>query len=902
MANALTGDFDVVAEFSIPAVNRILAAMHQTERFLHSISAHVDDNPHPGKPPLPTVVGVVDGFGDAIADHSQVGSPNPGAGPSSVADPIASRIGAILNPGVLGFAQPPITPSHISGTVQLQLFPPTILPPAKPSDNLTVQMNVISRYFPDAGSAPLAEFIRGDLQISAPVNKIASGRTHVLDIDFKAEDATITFNPSYASTTLSAEDIAGITLCIQNGLRTSFLPSSVVLPPSIADVQLRTLPAAVAILLDLNNHPSSPSSVTNVFLSGQDGFAIGVSRDYILQTLRSVADNILTQSIPDLTFIVDLSVFGFGPTYHYDYPVTLNSIDFDLSPSGHSGNIVMTIQATIGPEVHGHPFSGPYSPTITAELTLQPSGNSVQIGLGNVSVDPHSTAAEIAEFFTGSMTPSVKAALLNALISSNVNSVADQMFNTDTNFGQFLNAQFTAPGGTPPTYPQKVFMTYTSADVQPQGIVLHGLVYTQLWPDPFVEFEQIPSYHSGPIHQPFGETDYSALKTWIPGGTVTEYDWSWQGQTSPFEVDPSKFILQQSNQIDTGGAGAIAYALAGYTPICLTVKGTRISNYGAFDESVVGQICGVTRFTVGGLVAVAGGSVAAPMFAITRSGPSGGVVVSGHAAPQIDPRGASSPNLLVHFGDAESANQLQSLTRALEQSKRTDAPTAIVGVLAPDQLSKARFTPGITYANNPDAWFAALSLKNAKPPLTLIVSPSGSIAWKHEGSIEGDHLVAALTKHLVKRAPVRVTMPRLNVRIGQPAPNFLFEYSPGREMPVSKLKGQPLIFVFWKTSVKPSIQAIRDLQNTKTDNKATAPMILAINDGDAPEAARAVAAESGISATLVVDSKREISASYGVIMWPTIVTVSPSGTVAGIRYGHVSGEVRSSPSKPTVAA
>src|SRR5205085_11221882 len=161
--------------------------------------------------------------------------------------------------------------------------------------------------------------------------------------------------------------------------------------------------------------------------------------------------SILGQQIPDLTFTVDLSLFGVGTTLHYDYPVKLNSIDFDLRPPGHTGKIVMTIQSTVGPEVHGHPFSGPYSPTITAELTLQPFGNTVEIGLGNVSVDAHSTAADIAQFFTGSITPPVRAALLNALISSNVNSIADQTFNTDTNLANFLNAQFTAPDGTPPT-------------------------------------------------------------------------------------------------------------------------------------------------------------------------------------------------------------------------------------------------------------------------------------------------------------------------------------------------------------------------------------------------------------------------------------------------------------------
>jgi hypothetical protein len=36
MANDLTGDFDVVAEFAIFAVNRVLAAMHRAQRIPHS--------------------------------------------------------------------------------------------------------------------------------------------------------------------------------------------------------------------------------------------------------------------------------------------------------------------------------------------------------------------------------------------------------------------------------------------------------------------------------------------------------------------------------------------------------------------------------------------------------------------------------------------------------------------------------------------------------------------------------------------------------------------------------------------------------------------------------------------------------------------------------------------------
>ncbi len=63
MANGLTGDFDVVAEFAVPAVNRVLAAMHLFERFPHSLTARVDDNPPPGsRPKRPTVVGLIDAF------------------------------------------------------------------------------------------------------------------------------------------------------------------------------------------------------------------------------------------------------------------------------------------------------------------------------------------------------------------------------------------------------------------------------------------------------------------------------------------------------------------------------------------------------------------------------------------------------------------------------------------------------------------------------------------------------------------------------------------------------------------------------------------------------------------------------------------------------------------------
>ena len=79
-------------------------------------------------------------------------------------------------------------------------------------------------------------------------------------------------------------------------------------------------------------------------------------------------------------------------------------------------------------------------------------------------------------------------------------------------------------------------------------------------------------------------------------------------------------------------------------------------------------------------------------------------------------------------------------------------------------------------------------------------------------------------------------------------------------------------------------------------------MLLAINDGDSPEIARNAAAEAGLTATLVVDPKREISQAYGVKLWPTVVRVNAAATITGIESGYHSEAHVSGNSKQTIAA
>src|SRR6476646_6721961 len=148
MANVLTGDFDVVAEFALPAVNRVLAAMHRVERFPHSIAARVDDTPKQGPKIDPTLISVVNAFGDVPASQEAVGNPSPlsPSGRPSFLDPVVNIGNAVIGPS-------PIVPSNLKGVVQLQVFPPELEVPDASGTHLTVNIGMLSRYFPDHGTS-----------------------------------------------------------------------------------------------------------------------------------------------------------------------------------------------------------------------------------------------------------------------------------------------------------------------------------------------------------------------------------------------------------------------------------------------------------------------------------------------------------------------------------------------------------------------------------------------------------------------------------------------------------------------------------------------------------------------------------------------------------------------------
>ena len=915
MANNLTGDFDVVAEFALPGANRVLAAMHQCERFLHSISVRVDDNsPAGSQVTKPTMVGVADTFGGAVANQRLVTGGRSLAGAVVASDPLSSMLGQFINPNLGGFVQG-INPSHLQGVAQLQLFPPTVDVLDATGKNVTVTINTMARYFPDPKTAALAEFMRGDLQITAPVNQIASQMGQLMEFDFKADQASVNFTPSYSSQSLSPQDIAAINLAVQNALKTSFLSSSASLPSGVAQLEFKSLLAggqkALAVLLNTTSRAADSGSVGNVFLGAADDFAFAIGADFINSLFTSHLDA-FTQIQP---FKVHIWVYGTTT-----YTITPTAPPTIALQNGSNGSIVVTLKA------HAHSSKDRF-PSFDFEvkssftLNLVPIGaqgrlGAAELALANVSIDFQDSGIggwikdELLSLFQGPITDQIESEVNDILNPADpqptdLQPIVRQTTNVDAVLGNFLNQLLQPADGsqTPPN--QSIKLAYTSFEIGPAGLVLHGSLSLLDWPAAYVEFEQIPSSSSGPggllggLTGPPQGPDYSALKTWIPGGRIDQYEWSvsYQNQLYSGGADPNKFVLLHSGWEATDGSST--GTLPPYSPLCLTARGTRLAPSGpAVAQPVSATVCGSTKMPIfdPGTVTSLGNAV--PMLALTRPGPRGKVVVSGHAAAQAAKVSGAAPNLIIHFADAKSAGEVRSFMQALQQSQRTNAAAAVVAVMAAEQLAKEPYQSGVIYSDDLDgSWEKMLGIKAPDRPVTLIVSPQGKVMWRHRGSLDGAALTTALREHLASTAAVPVTLSRITVRPGRPAPNFLFEYTPGRLMPLSKLRGRPVVMAFWKSSLPPSVAAVRALTGAAGKTPTGGTVVLAIQDGESPEPAP----KSGLAAVVVGDPKRQISGSYGVNIWPTIVSLDAAGMITGIAYGYAAGEPATSGSRQTAA-
>ena len=857
MANELTGEFDVVAQFALPAVNRVLAAMHSSGRFPHSMTARVDDTPPPTHGWRPSITSILDALGDAIVDADSVGGrggPHRGAFDSIVND-------------ILDVTVEPIEPSHMKGRAQLQLFPPTLQIATGGASRVTTRLQFLARYFPDAGTAAAAEFVRGELHITGAINEVASEVAHVMEVDIHASTAEIRFVPIWSSRALSAQDIAGIELLIRNALRTSFVPSSIPLPSTISHVKFATLPAgqgAVAALLNMAGASGNPANSGSAFIGSADHFALGIGRDYLMQQLEPTLQGVLAEPIQPVTVPIDVLVH----TFYVTYAITLNDVRIEFE----NGRMILVLKG------HAHTGSSllpDFSFTVRQTLTLAVFGNTARLVIGPMDIDTSSWRVNIVK---GRLSSSIAASRDESFAKNDVDGTVQRMLSADTNLGGMMSSLLTPSPSQPSAAPVDVHLAYTSAEIRASGIILHGTVDVDEWPAPAVQFEKITATSSS-VSDVVGQVPtHSALLSWIPGGTIDRYEWRQNGSIVDVETNRFVFIPPAPSVV---AEEASPRRVRGFSSMCLTVQGTRISASGPVSQqTVTAMACTFPTFPVLTLASLAEGEM--PMVALTQPAADGTVEVTGHAPAGVK-SGSSAPNLIVRFAPDTSEAGVDALLRAAAESRRSDAELAVVLVLPAAARARSAYDDRVIYADDENgAWRRHFGQRESNRSTTLVVDAKGSVIFSDDGAVNPDALTSALARMPVNRMPVRMQLASVNIRAGRQAPNFLFEHAPGHTTTLRKLAGRDVIIVFWRAASEASIAAVRratSAQNQRDQRN----IVLAINDGDSPDAAKRAAREAKLTATVVTDPDRRIAEAYGVSVWPTTISIDRRGRISDIK-------------------
>jgi peroxiredoxin len=863
MANALTGDFDLAAQFSTDAIDRLLAAMHRAQRFPHSLTLRVEDIGGGIRGIDPSIVSSVDLLGDATVD--------PGRVPPRLQH-VHGILDSVINTDLAGINLEPLVPSNLRGRAQLQLSPPTIDVAAGSGSRVTLRIDLMSRYFPEPSSPQVAEFIKGRLAVTAPIAQMGTQAAHVIDVDFRSPSVVVNFTPSWSSRPIPPEDLAAINLLIRNALKTSFLPSNTVLPAQIKQLAFKTFGGsspAIAALMNVREESGTgtPGSATTRFIESADHFAFAAGIDFVRATFDPTLQSILSTPVEPV------------PVAWTEYTVEIKNGDLDLQPPN---RVVLSFRGEARTPSRWLPNFGF---TARQVLRLRVDGSTVDFTLDQPSLELSNSVAEwITDPFQGGFESQIAVTRDQALEASQARQKIRQLLDADRNLGVFLRSFFAQPRTfplPPQRGPQPITLAYTSVRVQQEGVVLHGSLSVQDWPPPHVEFEEIPHQSGGPggiVDSVFDGPDYSALKTWIPGGIIQQYEWHHLGG-SRF-IDPNRFVMLHQGPVVSDG-GVAMRMLPGFNALCLTINGTRLTSSGPVAAQPVGATyCAYSSFPI---VSDALLEAMPPAIALVERDSQGLVNVTAHTRVRTGARG-NAPNVLVHFGDSQSADHLEELVAALRESGRDDGTTAVVAVLDADQLKRAPFVAGVTYGDNSDkAWNSLLGTTQEGRATTLLVTPDGKVAWRHEGELRREALRDALRQHAAPIKNVRITAHRSNLRIGHPPPNLLFEYAPGRLLTLRKASGRPVVLVFWRGSAPASIDAVRELQS-RAEYEGASPLVLAINDGDAPESAAKIAADNRWTAILVSDPERTIAQEYGITVWPTIIDVDALGVVRGVRY------------------
>jgi len=850
MAN-ITGEYDVVVEVGVNVLNGILGAVHENQdtnfpTMPHSLNLVVDDTFHGAGDPVPES----DRTGIVSRVEVQVSTPIVSL-PVDVIE-VRPEVFSVSGRVLAGRSDPyyqggVASPSGSGGSViEVETDPRSVVgifvPPTRfsfPRITAKVRVRALVR---DPTEGRLPEFLDGDLFVTtALVRSDVDGVGTFITLD-RTNGPLVTFQPA-AGTEMTDDQRDAVASIVRNVIRGDTDPATfkVSLPSEIKHFDFELEPEArrpsIMLLFTLTDRTPGPGARDSVgpgLLPDGADFAVGVGRDFVLDTVRSL----LFQDLPsELRF----SKAGISATVRPD----LNSVTFDLEP----GRILFSVSGD--GEISAADITDHFTFTIQQAFTLQVvDGGLEPVADGDPVVDLEDIAVG-GDFLEGKARDEIKQERDAALAAG-----ASQ-------FREKLGV-----GG-------QVEQILSGINPQPAGVSLSGV---DIRPDGLLIRRTIGLAASGPVVvTETGRDGFNdGLDSFIPGGTIDRFVWqqsSFPGRPPVVRVEEHRFVTESTR-------------VSIFSTLCLRVEGTRVTAGGG-AVPVSGAAC--FRFSpVVAQVPDLPPDIPKPLLPLLEPGARGGLRVVGHYDPFAPGRAPAKghASLLLHFGSGPVDETAKLLRDALDGARKRKAAVLGMGVLPSGELARGGqgAADDLLLIEDPyGQWAEAFGI--SEPPATVLVGPRGDVVWRDRSAITAKKLGDAVGKYAKVGGELAVTPIRLAVRLGERPPDARLRLSDGSELSLRRLKGRPVALTFWTSRSAPSIDQLEYLRGLQADGDRRAPIVIAVGDGEGPERVAELVEEREFPFLVLADPDRLVSRAFGVWCWPATVWIRTDGRIEAIDLG-----------------
>jgi peroxiredoxin len=868
MPNPMTGDFEAVVQLAVRQLNGVLGTLHQNGltsttalKLLHNVHTRVGDSRR-----VPPDLG---GFGDWANDFAAARSagPKPPLRDSLVATAppaVALRLQSAF--GDFDHVFEPL-PDLVRGSADVQLSTVHLDVPQGATSRVDIAVDIRARYTPDPQTTPLPAAIQGRVKAVFEVRHVVSAGVGRILIRPSTQAGDIQFTPGPGSS-ISSTDLKRITSQIRAMLINDFRLVPVDLPAGFPFSVFKGVgsgsTAAIALPLQLSGAPSVPGGAITLTQSivGSHGFAFGVSAAHVLALVTPQIDGLKTQLAAQqfpvkgpqgLTFLYKLK-FSLGP-----------ELVFQAGGIQISGRIAATSPpGSIAP-------NGSITFKVVVSLTVD--AETQQVSVVRIGTTQASVSLKLKPFLSASKAAGLVNDQLDAAlpaISSSIRPVFDQ---ARTSFAKALQS-----------FESSASALFFQSEVTVDGVILRGDIFTAFRFGPIIDFEQTP------------DGGFSAFESWIPGGWIDSYTWSWIehphpavifGQAKVLPPKTDTFVLPKPS------------ATAEISRVCLQIRGERFLNDGQRQQVVAGTICKVDEPVI---VIDAPSWWEAMMVPVWRPdiAPEARLsdAIVAHVSVQTDrPRRDPADTAIVFFPEWTSRAPFEALVRGLERAAGTSGTPAVMVILPEGAFATTRREFEARFAAFQAAGAVRLQVAEdiaggwtrsfdvRQRPAVFLMNTRRQFVWSASGRLDPDKIAGALRQHGRPGIRRRFAPTRLHVAVGQPAPDVTFKDDHRDERALHRLRGRTVLATFWQSTSAPSLAELRRLQRLVDAQHRNPPFVVGFHGGAALKSFDAVRKEHGVRFPLVQDDEHRAARKFGVRCWPTTIEIDPEGVIAAVQLG-----------------